>query len=169
MVPGRAVSFRFTRFELPITLRPAASADIPAMAAIRAQEWGTTSFWAHRIGSYLRGEHSPQEALPARAAFVATDESILLGFVAGHRTRRLGCDGELQWINVVHEKRGLGIGRKLLRQMGAWFVEQNAYRICVNVDPKNAIARKLYARYGAHPLKKHWMVWQNSRAMCRER
>jgi hypothetical protein len=44
---------------------------------------------------------SPQQALPARAAFVAMDGTKLVGFVAGHRTRRLGCDGELQWVNVV--------------------------------------------------------------------
>jgi hypothetical protein len=39
--------------------------------------------------------------LTERAAFVAIDDGDLVGFVAGHKTRRLGCDGELQWINVA--------------------------------------------------------------------
>lgn len=33
---------------------------------------------------------------------------------------------------------------------GAWFVEQRAYRICVNVAPENIAARKVYRRCGAH-------------------
>jgi|SRR2546425_2224320 len=68
---------------MPITIRPGELTDIPLMAAIRAQEWGTESFWTDRIGLYLSGEHSPQEALPARAAFVAMDGTKLVGFVAG--------------------------------------------------------------------------------------
>lgn len=80
---------------MPITIRAGERTDIPLMAAIRAQEWGTESFWTDRIGLYWGGEHSPQQALPARRAFVAMDGTKLVGFVPGHRTRRLGCDGEL--------------------------------------------------------------------------
>ena len=94
---------------MAVILRVVEEADVPAMAAIRAREWGTETFWADRISRYLSGQHSPQQALPARAAFVAIDGSDLIGFVAGHKTGRLGCDGELQWINVVKERRGLGL------------------------------------------------------------
>lgn len=151
---------------MPITLRPVEPSDIPLMAAIRAQVWETEPFWTGRIGLYLSGEHSPQQALPARAAFVALDGAELVGFVAGHRTRRLGCDGELQWINVAEERRGQGIADRLMARIGAWFVEQGAYRVCVNVAPENTVARGLYRRWGAQPLNDHWMVWEDSRAMC---
>jgi GNAT superfamily N-acetyltransferase len=151
---------------LTIALRPFELADIPLMAAIRAREWETETFWIGRIGSYLSGEHSPQQALPARVAFVALNENELVGFVAGHRTRRLGCDGELQWINVVEARRGEGIADSLMVKIGAWFVEQNACRVCVNVEPGNAAARRLYGRCGAQPLNEHWMIWEDSRAMC---
>jgi GNAT superfamily N-acetyltransferase len=150
---------------MPVTLRPVEPTDIPPMAAIRAQEWGTEAFWRDRIGLYLSGRHSPQQALTARAAFVAMDGNDLVGFVAGHRTHRLKCDGELQWINVVRERRGLGVGGQLMTQIGTWFVDQDARRICVNVDPDNSAARKLYARHGARPLNDHWMVWEDARAM----
>ena len=141
------------------------------MAAIRAQESQsdasqTEAFWTNRIGLYLSGEHSPQQALRARAAFVAVEGHRVVGFVAGHRTRRLGCDGELQWINVVAERRGLGIAGQLMAKIGAWFVEQNVRRVCVNVAPDNAAARKLYTRCGAQLLNKYWMVWEDSHAMC---
>ena len=93
------------------------------------------------------------------------DGTKLVGFVAGHRTRRLGCDGELQWVNVVEEKRGLGIADGMIAMIGTWFVRQNALRICVNVDSGNAAARKLYARCGAQPLRNYWMTWEDARAM----
>jgi GNAT superfamily N-acetyltransferase len=151
---------------MAITLRTVQPSDVPLMAEIRAQEWETRAFWTGRIGSYLSGEHSPQHALPARAAFVALDGTKLVGFVAGHRTRRHGCDGELQWINVVEEMRGQGIADRLMVKIGAWFLEQGMHRICVNVDPKNTAARKLYLRFGAQPLNDHWMIWEDPKAMC---
>jgi GNAT superfamily N-acetyltransferase len=113
---------------MPIALRPFEHVDLPAMAAIRAQEWETETFWAHRIRLYLSGEHSPRQALPARAAFVALDGAELVGVVAGHRTRRLACDGELQWVNVARERRGQGAAGKLIGRIGEWFVEQSRLR-----------------------------------------
>jgi GNAT superfamily N-acetyltransferase len=151
---------------MAITLRPAEFTDIPGMAAIRAREWETEAYWTGRIGAYLRGEQSPQKALPARAVFVALDGTELVGFVAGHRTRRLGCDGELQWINVAAERRGQGIANSLLARISAWFVDQNAWRICVNVEPGNSAARRFYGRCGARVLNDYWMIWEDSRAMC---
>lgn len=151
---------------MPVTIRPVENLDIPLIANIRAQTWQTESFWKDRISRYLRGEHSPQKALPARAIFVAIEEEgELVGFVAGHRTTRFKCDGELQWINVRGGKRGLGIGCKLIERLGEWFVAQNALRICVNVEPGNARASRLYAKCGAQPLNAHWMVWDDARKM----
>ena len=151
---------------MPITIRPVDPADIPQMALIRAQEWETEIFWKVRIGLYLSGEHSPQQALPERAVFAAVDGTELVGFVAGHRTLRFGCDGELQWLNVVEGKRGQGIADSLLRRIGAWFAEQGAYAVCVNVAPDNTAARTVYARCGAQSLSDHWMIWKDSRTIC---
>ena len=57
----------------------------------------------------------------------------------------------------------------LLREIGFWFVEQGARRICVDVEPNNAVARGLYSRCGAKPLKPYWMIWENSRDMVDRR
>jgi RimJ/RimL family protein N-acetyltransferase len=67
--------------------------------------------------------------------------------------------------NVVEEKRGRGIADGMMAKIGTWFVEQNAVRVCVNVDPRNTAARKLYARCGAQPLNDLWMIWEDARAM----
>jgi GNAT superfamily N-acetyltransferase len=150
---------------MSVVFRPAEDGDIDAMAAIRAREWETEAYWKGRIGSYIAVEQSPQQALPSRAVFVAVDDGQVVGFVAGHRTRRYGCDAELQWINVTPERRGDGIAGQLLAVMASWFVEQGALRVCVDVEPNNTGARGLYARYGAERLNHHWMVWQDVRVI----
>ena len=137
------------------------------MAKIRACEWGNEADWVERIAKYLSGEHSPQHALPTRATFVAVDEGSVVGFVSGHRTRRYGCEGELQWLNVIRERRKQGIAGRMLVIMGAWFVEQNCLRVCVDVNPQNTAARELYSKFGAVPLRPNWMVWQDARLIAR--
>src|SRR5579864_6701999 len=93
-----------------ITYRFAAPSDIPAMAALRAEQYGesTAHHWQARITGYLQGELNPQQALPPRAIYVAHKDEKIVGFIAGHLTRRFGCDGELQWINVAtdHQRTG---------------------------------------------------------------
>ena len=143
--------------------RSSERADIPGMARIRASEWGRFEFWTNRITGYLNGEHNPQRALPPRSCYVAVGESSVVAFVAGHLTRRHGCDGELQWINVIPERRGSGIASELFRLQAGWFAEQKAFRICVNVDPSNAVARAFYIRHGAEKLNDHWLVWNDIR------
>ena len=145
----------------PIVTRAAVPADIAAMAVIRAREWETEEYWLSRIGGYLSGEQSPQHGLAARAMFVAVNGEKVVGFAAGHRTRRFGCDGELQWISVDRDSRGHGIAGQLIARMAEWFSEQGLRRICVNVEPANTAARALYRLFGAEPLSKYWMVWDN--------
>jgi GNAT superfamily N-acetyltransferase len=146
--------------ETTILIRPSENCDVPGMAAIRAEESHADAFWLDRITRYLSGEHHPQQALLERAMFVAVAEERVVGFVAGHRTRRFGCDGELQWINVAAESRGQRIAGRLLAAQLDWFRACNALRICVNVAPENEPARRLYAAQGAVAMNPHWMLWE---------
>jgi GNAT superfamily N-acetyltransferase len=143
---------------MPITIRPAAQSDIPAMASIRAKQRETEAYWQRRISGYLDGELFPQQALAPRAAFVAADGEQVVGIAAGHLTRRYRCDAELQWIDTIEQRRRQGIAGALLRTMAHWFLEHNARKVCV--DPGN-IARAFYANYGARPLNQHWIVWDD--------
>lgn len=152
---------------LPITIKPVEQIDIPAIATLRALRSQTEAFWADRIDRYFRAEHSPQQALSVRAGLVAVHANgELVGFVAGHLTRRFGGQGELQWIDVAEQARGQGIGYQLITHIGSWFVAQNVTRVCVNVDPNNTPARRLYAKCGAQPLNEYWMIWNDARAMA---
>ena len=144
-----------------LLIREATLADVAALAAIRAHSWGTEEYWRERITGYLQRTLHPQLALPERVIYLAMIGSDPVGLVAGHRTRRLGCAGELEWIDVVPERRRLGIASALLRKQAECFVRQNATRVCVDVQPDNAIARSLYAKHGALSLNPHWMVWND--------
>jgi len=145
--------------------RPAEFADVDAMARIRADEWGTLAHWQWRIHGYMLGELHPREALAPRALFVAMAGDRLVGFIAGHLTRRYGCDGELQWLNVAADRRGQGIASALLRRLAAWFEELQAKQVCVDADPENPTARAFYFRHGARSLNDHWLVWDDITAL----
>jgi ribosomal protein S18 acetylase RimI-like enzyme len=135
------------------------------MARIRAAEWGGIEYWERRISGYLYSHLDPQQALPARVCYVAVERDSVAGFVAGHLTRRHACQGELEWINVIPEQRGKNVATELLRLMAAWFVEQGARRVCVDVEPSNTVARAFYRRHGAADLHPHWLVWNDVAAI----
>jgi ribosomal protein S18 acetylase RimI-like enzyme len=149
--------------------RLAEKSDIPAIARIRAAEWETEEYWRVRVSRYLNCELHPQQALMPRVSYVALEVASLVGFIAGHLTRRYACDGELEWINVIPERRGSAVASELLHLQVAWFVDQRASRICVDVDPNNTTARRFYKRHGAVDLNEHWLVWNDIKVALGQR
>lgn len=148
------------------------STDVLPMARIRAREWGGVEYWTGRISGYLQGRINPQHALAPRTCYVAAEHGSVVGFVTGHLTARHGCDGELEWINVIPERRRGGVASQLLRLLARWFFQQGAFRVCVDVNPANAEALAFYMRNGAERLHENWLVWNDIRVvmgMQRER
>ena len=149
--------------------RLAEKSDIPMMGRIRAAEWETEEYWRVRISRYLNCELHPKQALMPRVSYVALEAESLVGFIAGHLTRRYACDGELEWINVIPECRGSAVASELLRLLAAWFAKQKASRICVDVDPNDTTARRFYKRQGADDLNEHWLVWNDIKVVLGQR
>lgn len=110
---------------------------------------------------YLQGSYSPRFAEKDRAVFVARLDDDFAGYVAGHGTTRFGCDGELQWLNVAEKHRGMGVSDALIQRMLEWFRAMKINRVCVNVDPANQIARRVYKRHGAAEMDPYWLVWSD--------
>jgi GNAT superfamily N-acetyltransferase len=132
--------------------------DIPMLARLRRTgEAGGAS--EERMAGYLAGTHHPQEALPPREMWLASEDGAPIGYVAGHLTRRFQCDGELQWIYVAPPARGTPVAGELLRILAGWFVTQGARRICVDVGDERA--RRFYRRHGAVEIRQHWMMWDD--------
>ncbi|MEZ5361145.1 MAG: GNAT family N-acetyltransferase [Bryobacterales bacterium] len=145
-----------------IQYRLAEMADIPAIAALRGPEEGGGAPEG-RMRGYLAGVYYPAHALHPRVMWVATKAGKIVGYAAGHLSRRLDCDGELQWIYVAAEERGAGMGRELLKRVAEWFCGQRAFRVCV--DPGEDVSRAFYRHLGAIALTKHWLVWEDVRTI----
>ena len=144
--------------------RSASSSDVPAMEASRHgdPEHGPAD---SRMAAYLDGRHDPQQALAARIAFVAEDNGRVVGYIAGHLTRRYECDGEVQYLYVAPSHRRAGVATALVRKLAVWFVREQAVKICVNVNIDSPAAEPFYARHGAAPINRYWMVWDDIRRL----
>ena len=152
-----------------VQYQEANQSDSSAIARIRAANWGTEDYWNQRISGYLNCELHPQQALIPRIIYIASEAGTVVGFIAGHLTRRYECNGELEWINVVPEYQKHGVASKLLQLLAAWFVEQKSLCICVDVDPANTVARNFYQRHGAEELNRHWLVWKDISVIIKEK
>ena len=152
-----------------IECREADLADVDELARIRATEWGTQPYWRTRISAYMRGELHPRESLPPRVVLLASANDIILGFIAGHLTRRFGCEGEVEWLNVVPARRRTGVAAALFHALATWFGSRQARRVCVDVNPHNAPARAFYRHHGAQDLNPHWLVWPDITAVAHDR
>ena len=143
--------------------RVATAADVPAMVAGRLTDPSAGPPDA-RMAAYLEGDHHPHHALAPRTAFIALEAEGVVGYIAGHLSRRYDCEGELQYLFVASRVRRRGIASTLLEHLARWFVAQGAHKICVNVDSESEAAALFYARHGATPLHPHWLVWSDIRA-----
>jgi GNAT superfamily N-acetyltransferase len=146
-----------------IQYRQALTQDIPAMARLLAQRRGEVDFWVGRMSAYLRGDHHPQHALASRICYVAEQQGVLVGLIAGHLTTRFGCKGELQWVHVDSLHRRNSVASALLNLLVQWFLDHGAFTVCVNVEPENAEARAFYLHRGASELNAYWYAWNDIR------
>ena len=88
---------------------------------------------------------------------MALDGDQVIGSIAGHRTNRHGCGGEVQYLFVAPAYRRRGIATALLLLLADWFHEQAAQAVCVAVaDDSPPEAKPFFESRGATPLKKHW-------------
>lgn len=143
--------------------RQASENEFIHLAKIRTIGSASVEYWEDRIRNYSLGLVNPQHALPPRIIYLATYNVQVVGFIAGHLTRRFNCDGELQWIDTIPEFQNRGIASHLVKLLAAWFINNKAYKICV--DPGNPIARSFYAKNGATNLNDHWMYWNDIRTI----
>jgi len=142
--------------------REATTVDVPAMQRCRATDIPAGPADA-RMAAYLDGQHHPQQALAARAAFVALDGDDTVAYIAGHATTRHGCAGEVQYLYVAPRYRRAGVAGHLLQSMARWFEMQGIHRVCVNADLESAGAVPFYMAHGARALNPYWYIWDDIR------
>ena len=104
---------------MPINYRPSQLSDVPAMAAIRAADWGTEEYWRERITQYLMGTLHPKDGLPPRVSVVALENErggADFGGMSLHPTNIsrdfVGVAGDRPLAALESRGQGLGGGRE---------------------------------------------------------
>jgi GNAT superfamily N-acetyltransferase len=159
-------------------LREAGIEDVPHIAQINSdtlRECGLETpemFDVERLRKrwigYVRGLHQPQYALEPRLLVAAFAEHSMVGYIAGHFSRRYDTEGELQSLYVLKEHHGKGIGTSLLMHLAGWFGNHDRRAVCVGIDPANPY-RRFYEKHGARYLNKHWLVWDDIGVVLQKR
>ncbi|HKR60655.1 MAG TPA: GNAT family N-acetyltransferase [Pyrinomonadaceae bacterium] len=149
-----------------VQFREMTTADVAAMARVANENDGHAD---PRMAAYFDREHHPQSALPERSGYVAIADEAIIGYIAGHRTTRHGCEGEVQYLFVVPRNRRRGIATELLRLLAEWFVAQTAQKVCVAVAADSLPeAQPFFESVGASPLKRNWYTWEDIGGVTRK-
>lgn len=123
---------------MPLSIRPATSADLPAMMALEKHA-ATAAHWS--AGQY---EAMFRASDTARVALVLDEEAGLQGFVI---TRVVGADWEIENIAVAGPARRRGLGTRLLGELLDLARAKGAAAVFLEVRESNHAARALYEKW----------------------
>ena len=133
-------------------IRPASSADIPALLALVRRYWdyeGIAGFEALRIELVL--QQLLATAGPRGAVWVAEAAGALVGYlivVLVISVEHKGLMGEIDELFVLPEARSRGIGTALLAAAEQALVQRGCVRLQLQLGRGNARARTFYERHG---------------------
>lgn len=149
-----------------IQYRQATLADVPMLAKLCSHGREDEAYWRARIEGYMSLEFNPHQATPQRLIHVAShNNGTVLGFVAGHLTRRTDYPGQIQWINAAEQYRRTGVGSELLWILAEWFIDNQVKSVRVDVDPENEITLEFYRYHRAASINKYWLYWDDIRVV----
>lgn len=144
-----------------VQFREATTADVAAMALCHVADPASGAA-DPRMAAYFDRQHHPQQALPPRVGYLALANDAVIGYIAGHRTTRHGCAGEVQYLFVAPAYRRRGVATALVRLLAEWFQAQAAQKVCVGVAADSPVeAQPFYESVGATPFKRHWYAWED--------
>ena len=142
--------------------RQAFAEDVPAMAECRLSD-PAAGRADERMRAYFEGTYSPGDVLPGspRTGFVAFDGETMVGYIAGHHTRRMHADAEIEYLFVAPSHRRRGVATELVLLQARWFVASGAPNVIVNADPESPGATEFYLACGADVINRHWLRWND--------
>jgi [ribosomal protein S18]-alanine N-acetyltransferase len=120
-------------------IRPATSADIPALMALEAAAT-TAAHWSREQYETALGDSAPQ-----RVVLVLEKETRLEGFLVA---RVLGREWEVENIVVSNRSQRQGLGARLLDALLRHAHSQDAESIILEVRESNLAAKALYQKCG---------------------
>jgi GNAT superfamily N-acetyltransferase len=149
-----------------ITLRRAGPDDWAALAAIHAASW-RSAYRGIYPDSYLDGEAVEERRAFWRAALAEMDPEVDAVFLAEDETGEavgFAClfrkaDAAGPWLDNLHvlpERKGGGIGRRLIAAAAEWLVGQEPEAaLQLGVWKDNGAARSFYARLGGREVEEY--------------
>ena len=123
---------------MKLSIRSAASADLPAMMLLEKHAATAAHWTAQQYEALFRG-HSPE-----RGALIIEDESGLQGFVIARVVDR---EWEIENIAVAGPARRRGLGTRLLRELLDRARGRGADAVFLEVRESNRAARALYEKW----------------------
>jgi ribosomal-protein-alanine N-acetyltransferase len=121
-----------------LSIRPAATADLPAMRALEKHAVTAAHWSAEHYEALFRASD------PARIALIVQEERTLQGFVIA---RVLGAEWEIESIAIAGPARRRGLGTRLLGELLDSARAQGAAAVWLEVRESNHAARALYEKW----------------------
>jgi ribosomal protein S18 acetylase RimI-like enzyme len=147
----------------PFELRPATAADAEAIAALHTDSWQRTyrgmmpdAFLDGGALENRRGVWRERLGAPGADQFVVVAESVsrIVGFICVFARGDAGWGAYIDNLHVVHDWKGRGLGRALMRRAAEWICEtQPDTGVYLWVMEANAAARTFYDRLGARNVE----------------
>ena len=129
-------------------IRDAVDPDLDAIARVQARTMVASVYYGNavdeeseyqrihpRVVGYFAGTYNPSHSLAERTVLVAAHDEQIIGFAAGHRSTRMGCAGELQWMFLLPSWQRQGVGAQLLQPLRQWFKVHGSTKVIVDAPP----------------------------------
>ena len=151
-----------------IRYREATLLDVPEIARLCAETNLEEGYWRARLIGYMKLEFNPHQATNQRLMYVAVYKGMVIGFVAGHLTKRQEYAGQIQWIATDVKHRRSGVGSELLWIMAGWFIDHQVASVRVDLDPENTTGQAFYQYHHAASINRYWLYWDDIRVVIND-
>lgn len=151
-----------------IRYREATLADAAEIARLCANAPQEEGYWKARIYGYMNFELNPHQATDKRLVYVAVHKDIIVGFIAGHLTKRAEYTGQIQWIMTAEQCRRTGVASELIWIMAGWFIEHHVTSVRTDVDPENTGTWLFYQYHHALSINRYWLFWDDIRLVLND-
>ncbi len=159
-------------------IRPAALSEAEAIAKVHVQSWDETyqgmipdhilvdnkmeyrtPYWAH----FLRNKPEKTELFVAEFWKGPNKGVVGFGLAGPEKVGLTEYNGEVQALYLMQSVIGQGIGKRLMKAMAKYLIQQDLTKVCVWAVFENDRARRFYAKMGGDHVSCRYLELPPSR------